>query len=394
MFLRYFFAVVVSALFADAFPAKRSPGFVSLDFNVIKAKLSAASTQDAIVVPKRDLFPVTLINEKVYYSADITVGSDGQKQTVVIDTGSSDLWVVDTNATCKPRIASQEKDFCKQKGTYSPNTSSTAEYLRMAFSILYGDHSSSIGVWYKDTIGFGGVSIKDQQFADVTSTSVAQGILGIGYKTNEANASYDNVPITLKKQGIISKNAYSLYLNTPDAETGKIIFGGVDHAKYSGELIDVPVVSKRELRVRLDTIHISNSNIDTSLDVLLDSGTTFTYLEDKIFTQISSRFNAQLTNDSSGNTLHIVDCDLPGTVDFSFDNNAKISVPATEFAVALYTTSGQKYPKCQLSIASSSLNILGDNFLRSAYVVYDLDDNRISLAPVKYTNETDVCEIT
>ena len=31
-------------------------------------------------------------------------------------------------------------------------------------------------------------------------------------------------------------------------------------------------------------------------------------------------------------------------------------------------------------------NILGDNFLRSAYIVYDLDDNEISLAQVKYTS--------
>ena len=50
------------------------------------------------------------------------------------------------------------------------------------FYIGYGDGSSSQGTLYKDTVGFGGASITKQVFADITKTSIPQGILGIGYK--------------------------------------------------------------------------------------------------------------------------------------------------------------------------------------------------------------------
>ena len=72
--------------------------------------------------------------------------------------------------------------------------------MNTPFKIGYGDGSSSQGTLYKDTVGFGGVSIKNQVLADVDSTSIDQGILGVGYKTNEAGGSYDNVPVTLKNK--------------------------------------------------------------------------------------------------------------------------------------------------------------------------------------------------
>ncbi|RCK54695.1 Candidapepsin-1 [Candida viswanathii] len=395
MFLKHIFVALAFALLADATPTqKRSPGFLALDFDIVKVQKNITANDDAAIVTKRQTIPVTLKNEQITYAADITVGSNAQKQTVIIDTGSSDLWVVDKGASCHPRFTGQTGDFCKDQGTYTPSSSSTSQNLGTPFSITYGDKSSSQGTWYKDTIGFGGASIKNQQFADVTSTSINQGILGIGYKTNEAYANYDNVPVTLKKQGVISKNAYSLYLNAPDADTGKIIFGGVDHAKYSGELIELPVTSTRELRIRLNSLSLDGTGVSAPLDALLDSGTTFTYLQDNVFRQIVDKFDAEITYDSAGHSLYLVDCDLPGNVDFNFINNAKITVPSTEFAVPLYTTDGQLYPKCQLALVSGSSNILGDNFLRSAYIVYDLDDNKISLAQVKYTSESNIAALT
>ncbi|RCK67129.1 Candidapepsin-1 [Candida viswanathii] len=396
MFLKHIFVALAFALLADATPAqKRSPGFVALDFDIVKVQKNVTANDDAAaIVAKRQTVPVTLKNEQITYAADITVGSNAQKQTVIIDTGSSDLWVVDQGATCQRKSGSQAADFCKDQGTYTPSSSSSSQNLGTPFSITYGDRSGSQGTWYKDTIGFGGVSITDQQFADVTSTSINQGIMGIGYKTNEAYANYDNVPVTLKKQGVIAKNAYSLYLNAPDADTGKIIFGGVDNAKYSGKLIELPVTSTRELRIRLNSLSLDGTDVSAPLDALLDSGTTFTYLQDDVFRQIVDKFDAQLTYDAGGNALYLVDCDLPGNVDFNFINDAKITVPSTEFAVPLYTTDGQVYPKCQLAFVNGRSNILGDNFLRSAYVVYDLDDNKISLAQVKYTSESSIAALT
>ncbi|KAL6450021.1 LOW QUALITY PROTEIN: SAP2 Candidapepsin-2 [Candida maltosa Xu316] len=393
LFYQNIFIAIAFALFANAAPAspaKRSPGFVALDFDVIKTQKNVTTGEGGVT--KRQTVPVTLYNEKISYAGDITIGSNKQKQTVIIDTGSSDLWVVDSNAQCEVTRPDQTQDFCKHNGTYTPGTSSTAQNLGTPFRIQYGDGSTSQGTLYKDTIGIGGVSIKNQEFADVSSTSVSQ---GIGYQNNEAGGFYDNVPITLKKQGIISKNAYSLYLNSQDAGTGQIIFGGVDNAKYSGKLTALPVTSNRELRIHLDSISIADSpSFNAQADVLLDSGTTNTFLQSDIAQQIINKFNAQVTYDANGNAFYLVDCNLPGPIEFTFDKGAKIVVPSSEFAGALYTTDGQLYSQCQLLLTVSDSNIFGDNFLRHAYIVYDLDDNEISIAQVKYTSESNISALT
>jgi hypothetical protein len=47
---------------------------------------------------------------------------------------------------------------------------------------------------------------------------------------------YDNLPVALAKQGRIASPLYSIWTEGKDYTTGKILFGGVDHEKYLGNL--------------------------------------------------------------------------------------------------------------------------------------------------------------
>ncbi|KGQ88138.1 candidapepsin-3 [Candida albicans P94015] len=179
MFLKNIFIALAIALLADATPttSNNSPGFVALNFDVIKTHKNVTGPEGEIntnVNVKRQTVPVKLINEQVSYASDITVGSNKQKLTVVIDTGSSDLWVPDSQVSCQAGQG-QDPNFCKNEGTYSPSSSSSSQNLNSPFSIEYGDGTTSQGTWYKDTIGFGGISITKQQFADVTRHQLIKG---------------------------------------------------------------------------------------------------------------------------------------------------------------------------------------------------------------------------
>ena len=66
---------------------------------------------------KRGPVAVKLDNEIITYSADITIGSNNQKLSVIVDTGSSDLWVPDSNAVCIPKWPGDRGDFCKNNGS-------------------------------------------------------------------------------------------------------------------------------------------------------------------------------------------------------------------------------------------------------------------------------------
>ena len=371
---------------------KRAEKVVSLDFTVTRKPFNATAhgqhhqsqqqqqQQQQQPAQKRGTVQTSLINEGPSYAATITVGSNKQQQTVIVDTGSSDLWVVDSAAVCQITYPGQSPTFCKQDGTYKPSSSTTSQNLGKAFSIRYEDGSSSQGTVYKDTVGLGGASITNQQFADVTTTSVDQGILGIGFTGDESSPTYDNVPVTLKKQGIINKNAYSLYLNSASASSGTIIFGGVDNAKYTGSLTALPITSSNELRVQLSTINIAGTTVSASTTPVLDSGTTLTYFSQTIADKLAAAVGAKW---NSYYQLYTSSCNLAGNIVFNFAKGVTISVPLSEFVL-------QDGNSCYFGVSRDLATILGDNFLRRAYAVYDLDGNTILLAQVKYTTSSSI----
>ena len=88
-------------------------------------------------------------------------------------------------------------------------------------------------------------------------------------------------------------------------------------------MIALPVTSDNELRIHLNTVKVAGQSINADVDVLLDSGTTITYLQQGVADQVISAFNGQETYDANGNLFYLVDCNLSGSVDFDFDKNAK-----------------------------------------------------------------------
>ncbi|CAK9437935.1 uncharacterized protein LODBEIA_P23130 [Lodderomyces beijingensis] len=400
-------AALALAIYAEGFVIpegnnkRDGAGYISLDFDVIRKPVHVNATKIGENSQEKRYIPLPLDNQGPSYAVNITLGSNKQPITVTIDTGSSDLWVVDANAVC------ENQSDCKDSGTFNPKTSKTFQSLGKSFEIEYGDHTTSKGTWAKDTVGLGGASITAQQFADVNTTSVAGGILGISVPGSETqNLNYDNVPITLKKQGIIKTNAYSLFLNEPEASsgqistgdqnygagsTGQIIFGGVDHAKYHGALIEEKIVptTPQRLAITLNEFSYNGLNFTVNEPAVLDSGSTVSYLPREIVEAIAEKVNAAEFTTPDGGSEYVIPCDFDatGNATFSFQNGAAIGVPLNSFGF------GQGFCILGVQPMVEGLGIsavLGDNFLRYAYVLYNLDANTISLAPVNFTDKSDI----
>jgi hypothetical protein len=222
-------------------------------------------------------------------------------------------------------------------------------------------------------------------------------------------------------QGLIASKAYSLYLDDLEASTGSIIFGGLDSDKYHGNLLQIPVVPDTlqngtqvyaEFGVALTGFSItSQTGSTTSLTTssyaepaILDSGTTATYLPDRLVELIIKKINGVYDSQNSGNIY--VDCSLLNnasmTFDFSFGgaNGLTIKVPVSElvfditssaFATGTFTSPNLPFSStCAFGILPAGQNpsILGDTFLRSAYVVYDLSNNLIAIAQTNFNSTT------
>lgn len=345
----------------------------------------------------------TLDNLETLYFANASLGTPAQKLRLHIDTGSSDLW-----ANAKSSDLCQEQgNQCAESGTYNANSSKTYSYVNSDFNISYVDGSGASGDYAKDTFSFGGQNLEGMQFGIGYTSTSPEGILGIGYTVNEVQVNraggqaYPNLPQLLADNKLINSNAYSLWLNDLEASTGSILFGGVDTEKYTGSLQTLPIIAEQgvfaEFIIALTGMGLNGkagSLFDNeTVPVLLDSGSSLMYLPDNLVTSLYTQFNAQY--DSSQGAA-FVDCSLANdatTLDFTF-SSPTISVPMNELVIVAGYQRGQ--PVCILGIgpAGQSTCVLGDTFLRSAYVVYDLSNNEISLAQTNFNaTKSNVMEI-
>lgn len=136
------------------------------------------------------------------------------------------------------------------------------------------------------------------------------------------------------------------------------------------------------------------SKTNLAVPVILDSGTTLTYLPDQYANDIIGGVGA--INDK--NYGYVVPCSLGGdgatfTFQFGGASGPSIVVGMSEFVLPIVTQSSGPAPTaadgsalCQFGInpAGNSPNLFGDTFLRSAYVVYDLENEQIGLANTNF----------
>ena len=207
------------------------------------------------------------------------------------------------------------------------------------------------------------------------------------------------------------------------------MFGGIDTEKFSGSLIQVPVLPDEDsgiyssFTVTLSSLVINSSDSsDTTtivresnpVPVILDSGTTLTYLPSSLADNIYEELGA--VDDTSYTGLVYVACSLLTdqrgmTFDYQFggSDGPLVRVPIDELVldnVRPYISSGQlPLPSgmdiddddvCTFGIhPASGIYLLGDTFLRSAYVVYDLKNNVVALAQSNVNStRSNVVEIT
>lgn len=365
------------------------------------------------------------------YMATVKVGTPGQTQTLAIDTGSSDVWVLDvsTDACTDPSIQEQYQDGCAT--TFDPSKSSSYKDVDPnGFYIQYGDGTAAEGDYITDNLQIGGATIKALEMGLAYNSTLFTGLLGIGYDLNEASDSpsgqqapfvYPSIIDTMVNQSLISTKAYSLYLDDLQASTGSIIFGGVDSDKYHGDLLQIPIVPDTyengtkvyaEFTVALTSFSITGQAGNTTnltkgeydAPVVLDSGTTLSYVPTRLATLIYEELNA--VDDTQNSGLVFVDCGIltnapKTTFNFGFggSNGVSIQVPVDEMVFdlsGLFSLDGYSTPElpfsnaCALGINGQDQEpfILGDTFLRSAYVVFDLKNNAIAIAQTNFNSTT------
>ncbi|UPK89595.1 hypothetical protein LCI18_000530 [Fusarium solani-melongenae] len=370
-----------------------------LAFQFLISSLSLAQATQVVEYPiKRvqrsapdSVVPTTIYNEQWIYTVEIAIGNPPQKTLVQVDTGSAYLWV-NANCSSAPTAFDQQK-LCQSVPRYDPGASSSVEGPIGSRTLGYGSGEEVIGAIvdiYEDAVTVGNAKINTQRFGVASnSLRLPVGIMGLGPVFNatfDFREPYALVLDSLAVDNIIASRAYSLALGSASDEAGSLIFGGLDRGKFSGSLKKTPVVKSRDGGTRF-TVNLSSIGIDAGngthrqyslkdTNVHLDSGHTFSKLQTGLAEQIFQDLGAELDQDLG---FYLVDCkvrDHKGGVTFGFGGDKIITVPFREF---VYTAQGL----CAVGlepIKEGEQQVLGDSFLRAAYVVFDWDNEEIHVA--------------
>ncbi|KAI4859076.1 Asp-domain-containing protein [Hypoxylon rubiginosum] len=340
---------------------------------------SQAIFQDTSVHVDKD-HPVPISNfMNAQYFSEMSIGTPPQDFKVILDTGSSNLWVPSTSCGS---IA------CYLHSKYDSSSSSSYKKNGTEFEIRYGSGSLS-GFVSQDTVTIGDLTVKNQDFAEATSEPGLafafgrfDGILGLGFDRLSVNGI---VPpfYQMVNQKLIDDAVFAFYLSGDNGgDDSEVVFGGVDKDHYTGKITEIPLRRKAYWEVDLDSISFGDESAELdNTGVILDTGTSLIALP----TDLAELLNKEMGAKKSYNGQYTVECSVRDSLpDVTF------RLSGYDFAISPYDYILEVQGSCISTFMGMDfpapvgpLAILGDAFLRKWYSIYDLGKGTVGLAKAK-----------
>lgn len=320
--------------------------------------------------------PVTNFMNAQYFS-EIEIGTPPQTFKVILDTGSSNLWV--PSAECGS-IA------CYLHQKYDSSSSSTYKKNGSEFAIQYGSGSLE-GFVSQDTVTIGDLTVKKQDFAEATSEPGLafafgrfDGILGLGYDTISVNKI---VPpfYRMVDDGLLDESKFAFYLGSGDDDS-EVVFGGVDKDHYTGEFTKLPLKRKAYWEVDLDAIILGDQSAELEgTGAILDTGTSLIVLP----TTMAELINKEIGAKKGFGGQYSLDCNKRDALpDLTFTlTGTNFTISSYDYVIEASGSCISAFSGMDIPPPAGPLVILGDAFLRKYYSVYDLETDSAWLATAK-----------
>ncbi|MCJ1401797.1 hypothetical protein MMC11_005014 [Xylographa trunciseda] len=401
--------------FKDASPLTVSPHVVSFT----KQKSSSVSQRYLRSIVARSevngVFgdaEVEPVEDGQVFLTNVTFGT--QTFEAVIDTGSSDTWLVEKGFQCfnvTNGDSVPEAECAFGSDGYSPS-STFSQIPNENFNISYADGEMLIGIVGTEQVTLAGITVDNQevgvvQLAGWFGDGISSGLIGLAFpsitsayagndpSTDGPNTQlpYNPVFFNMFEEGNVAP-LFSLAIDRGNA-TGQLAIGGIPDVSFS-EPIAIAVFQV------LTAIDESNSTTgqyqfyaidagfsfagsddiryseksglpvtrpanDTESVVIVDSGTTLLYAPTKVAYAVNAQFNPPAVFDESQGAF-FVDCNATAPAFGVVIGGATFNINPLD--LILYNGGGP----CLSGIqdAGDSFGILGDVFLKNVLAVYDV----------------------
>ncbi|KAJ7136245.1 aspartic peptidase A1 [Mycena filopes] len=323
------------------------------------------------------------------YFAEIKIGTPPQSFKVILDTGSSNLWI--PSVSCRSFA-------CYMHTPYDSSASSTYRANGSAFSIQYGSGSktkpeygsgSITGFVSNDLLAIGDLSIRKQDFVEATDEpglafayGKFDGILGLAYDSISVN--HITPPFySMINQGLLDQPVFSFRIGPSADDGGEVTFGGIDPGAYTGKIDYVPVRRRAYWEVELDRVSFRGETLefDDGAGAAIDTGTSLIVAP----TVIAELINDMIGAKKSWNGQYTIDCDkIPSLPEFNFYFNSKAyPLQSSEYILDVKGSCISAFTGLDIDLPGGAFWILGDVFLRKYYTIYDLGRNAVGFARAK-----------
>ncbi|KAK1683469.1 hypothetical protein QYE76_044317 [Lolium multiflorum] len=338
---------------------------------------------------------------------DLSIGTPAVPYAAIIDTGSDLVWT-----QCKPCV----ECFNQSTPVFDPSSSSTYSALpcsssfcadlptskcttatKCGYTYTYGDSSSTQGVLAAETFTLAKEKLPGVAFGCGDTNE------GEGFTQGAGLVGLGRGPLSLVSQLGLDKFSYCL-TSLDDTSKSPLLLGSLAAISKTAAVQTTPLVKNpsqpsfyyvnlKGLTVGSTHITLPSSAFSVQADgtggVIVDSGTSITYLELQGYRALKKAFTAQMklpAADGSGIGLDLCFAAPASGVDqvevpklvLHFDG-ADLDLPAENYMV-LDSGSGAL---CLTVMGSRGLSIIGNFQQQNIQFVYDVGGDTLSFAPVE-----------
>ncbi|KAL9580769.1 MAG: hypothetical protein Q9212_004295 [Teloschistes hypoglaucus] len=336
----------------------------------------------------------------ILYYADITFGTETLQ--AVVDTGSSDTWLVETGfrcATVQGRTPIPE-ETCHFGPLYS--TSPTFKQIPgQNFNILYADGESLSGIVGTEDVTLAGITVKNQEIALVdyaawSGDNFTSGVIGLAFPsiTSSFNGSdplkdtpadaleYSPLFTSMYQQGKVAP-VFSLAIARGEESGGFLALGGLPPVQHDAYFASTPILpslrrpgntnaAQSKLQyytVTLEGVHYQDTFEKVNVRADVDSGTSLIFLPSRLASKINQLFDPPAQYDIYSGEYQI-SCDAKPPDFGILVGGHTFSINPKDLVVKTQNNGG-----CITGITNGGLNhpaVLGDVFLRNVLAVFDI----------------------
>ncbi|KAK6923689.1 Xylanase inhibitor, C-terminal [Dillenia turbinata] len=333
------------------------------------------------------------------------IGTPAETYSAIMDTGSDLIWT-----QCKPCKECYDQPTPifdpKKSSSFSPLSCSSnlCEALPISscndgckYFYTYGDYSSTEGVMATETFTFGETSASGIGFGcgednDGSGFSQGAGLVGLG-----------RGPLSLVTQLGLPKFSYCL-TSIDDSKSSTLLMGSLaSGSKSTSEIITTPLIHNPSqpsfYYLSLEGITVGDKRLpldkdfftpqeDGSGGIIIDSGTTITYLDETAFSALKKEFisQTQLPADTSGESGLDLCFTLPSDAKqvevpkliFHFQS-ADLELPGDNYMIS----DSSAGVTCLAMGSSEGMSIFGNIQQQNMLVIHDLEKEAISFVPTE-----------